>query len=60
MRENIEIDDNEDNKSEHNCKCGNKEVKKGSCKGGCSCHSNTIEKASQELINLIKIDDINL
>lgn len=56
MEEKIELNSNEENETKDNCKCGEKKGKSCSCSGGCSCHSNTIEKAPTELIDLIKTD----
>lgn len=57
MEEQFELNKNVDDKTEHSCKCGNKEDKSCSCRsGGCSCNNNTIQKASSELADLIRND----
>lgn len=47
---------NEEKKPGKDCKCAGKEKSSGSCKGGCSCGDNSIKKASQELVDLLKVD----
>lgn len=56
MEEKVEINNIDEKKSAKDCKCAGKEKSSGSCKGGCSCGDNSIKKASQELVDLLKVD----
>lgn len=56
MKEEFEMHSGEETEQKENCKCAGKDKSKTSCKGGCSCSDNSIKKARQEIVDLLKMD----